>query len=65
VHVQRDANTPIEGARICRDLIPDARLVELDSDVHLIWLSDVIEEITDEIERFIVSNVLAGTREKP
>ncbi|HEX5096302.1 MAG TPA: alpha/beta fold hydrolase [Acidimicrobiia bacterium] len=64
VHVQRDANTPVEGARICRDLIPGARLVELDSDIHLIWLSDVIEEITDEIEQFIVSSVLAGTREK-
>jgi DNA-binding SARP family transcriptional activator/pimeloyl-ACP methyl ester carboxylesterase len=56
VHVIRDANTPIEGARVCRDLIPDARLVELDSDIHLIWLSDVIDDITDEIERFISAN---------
>jgi class 3 adenylate cyclase len=57
VHVQRDANTPIEGARICRDLIPGARLVELDSDVHLIWLSDVIDDITDEIEAFVTATV--------
>ena len=57
LHALRDANTPIEGARICRDLIPGARLVELDSDIHLIWLSDVIEEITDEIEAFVAATV--------
>jgi DNA-binding SARP family transcriptional activator/pimeloyl-ACP methyl ester carboxylesterase len=57
LHAERDVNTPIEGARICRDLIPDARLVELDSDVHLIWLSDVIDEITDEIEAFVAETL--------
>jgi pimeloyl-ACP methyl ester carboxylesterase len=61
VHVQRDANTPVEGARICRDLIPGARLVELDSDIHLIWLSDVIDDITDAIEDFVVSTVMPTT----
>jgi pimeloyl-ACP methyl ester carboxylesterase len=63
VHAQRDANTPIEGARICRDLIPNARLVELDSDVHLIWVSDVIDDITDEIEAFIAATVGDATTE--
>jgi len=61
VHAQRDVNTPIEGARLCRDLIPDARLVELDTDIHLIWLSDVVEQITDEIESFVGTIV----REQP
>jgi pimeloyl-ACP methyl ester carboxylesterase len=53
LHPERDANTPIEGARLCQQLIPGARLVELDSDVHLIWLSDVIGVIATEIETFI------------
>ena len=53
LHATRDRNVPVEAARACRDLIPDARLVELDSDIHLIWLSDVIDEITAEIESFV------------
>jgi DNA-binding SARP family transcriptional activator/pimeloyl-ACP methyl ester carboxylesterase len=63
VHAQRDASTPIEGARLCRDLIPDAKLVELDTDIHLIWLSDLIGQITDEIEAFVSSTVLAPSVE--
>jgi pimeloyl-ACP methyl ester carboxylesterase len=53
LNVTRDRNVPIEAARRRRDLIPGATLVELDSDIHLIWLSDVIDEITREIETFI------------
>src|SRR5262249_21760412 len=63
VHARRDANTPIEGARLCRDLIPGARLVELDSDIHLIWLSDVIPEITDAVEGFVTTTVSAANDE--
>jgi pimeloyl-ACP methyl ester carboxylesterase len=61
VHVERDMNTPIEGARAVRDLIPGAQLVELDSDIHLIWLSDVVPEITDAIEEFVRANVSLTT----
>jgi class 3 adenylate cyclase len=43
----------VEAARQARDLIPGAQLVELDTDIHLIWLSDVIDDITREIEAFI------------
>ena len=53
LHASRDLNVPIEAARSCRDLIPGAELVELDSDIHLIWLSDVVDEITTQIERFV------------
>ncbi len=53
LHAARDANVPVEAARRSRDLIPGATLVELDSDIHLIWLSDVVDEITREIEAFI------------
>ncbi len=56
-------NAPIEGARLCRELIPDARLVELDCDIHLIWLSDVVEQITDEIESFVGTIVRAQAPE--
>jgi pimeloyl-ACP methyl ester carboxylesterase len=53
LHPTRDQTIPVEAARDSRDLIPGARLVELDSDVHLIWLSDVVDVITQEIEAFI------------
>ncbi len=57
VHAARDQNVPVEAARLSRDLIPGATLVELDSDIHLIWLSDVIDDITNEIETFIAQTV--------
>jgi pimeloyl-ACP methyl ester carboxylesterase len=43
----------VEAARRSQELIPGAKLVELDTDIHLIWLSDVIDEVTREIEAFI------------
>jgi hypothetical protein len=39
-------------------LIPGAQLVELDSDIHLIWLSDVIPQATQAIDDFLQTNVL-------
>jgi pimeloyl-ACP methyl ester carboxylesterase len=59
LHAARDANTPVEGARLMRDLIPHATLVELDTDIHLIWLSDVVEVITQEIEHFVARSLPA------
>jgi class 3 adenylate cyclase len=53
VHAKRDVGVPIEAARLARDLIPGAALVELDSDIHLLWLSDQVDEITQAIEAFI------------
>jgi class 3 adenylate cyclase len=57
LHAARDRNVPVEAARSCRDLIRDAELIELDSDIHLIWLSDVIDEVTAHIERFVERSV--------
>jgi len=53
LHPTGDQSIPVEAARDSRDLIPGARLVELDSDTHLIWLSDAIDTIAREIEAFI------------
>jgi DNA-binding SARP family transcriptional activator/pimeloyl-ACP methyl ester carboxylesterase len=53
LHAARDRSVPVEAARSCRDLIRGAELVELDSDIHLMWLSDVIDEVTAQIERFV------------
>jgi DNA-binding SARP family transcriptional activator/pimeloyl-ACP methyl ester carboxylesterase len=60
LHATRDTNVPIESARLCNELIPGSRLVELDSDIHLIWLSDVVETITTEIEQFVRRTVVAA-----
>jgi hypothetical protein len=57
LHATRDQNVPVEAARRSQELIPRATLVELDSDIHLIWLSDVIDEVTREIEAFISRTV--------
>jgi hypothetical protein len=38
--------------------------VELDSDIHLIWLSDVIDEIASEIESF-VGEIVPSTSRTP
>jgi hypothetical protein len=59
LHPSRDQNVPVEAARYSKELIPGATLVELDTDIHLIWLSDVVDEITAEIENFIASAVPA------
>lgn len=53
LHAERDKQVPVEAARLLEDVIADATLIELDSDIHLIWLSDVIDEITGHIERFL------------
>jgi DNA-binding SARP family transcriptional activator/pimeloyl-ACP methyl ester carboxylesterase len=53
LHATGDRNVPLEAARHCRELIPGSTLVELDSDIHLIWLSDAVDEIAREIGTFI------------
>jgi DNA-binding SARP family transcriptional activator/pimeloyl-ACP methyl ester carboxylesterase len=53
LHAARDRVIPIELARYMADRIPHAALVELDSSDHLIWFSDAVERITDEIEHFV------------
>jgi DNA-binding SARP family transcriptional activator/pimeloyl-ACP methyl ester carboxylesterase len=53
VHPERDVIVPVGQARYIADHIPGAEFVGLDSDVHLICVSDVIDELTDEIDAFI------------
>jgi DNA-binding SARP family transcriptional activator/pimeloyl-ACP methyl ester carboxylesterase len=53
LHAQGDRQVPIEAARLMTEQIPEATLVELDSDIHVMWLSDVIDETTRHIERFL------------
>ncbi len=57
VHPTRDQNVPVEAARFMAGQIAGAELVEVDSDIHVIWLSDKVEEITAEIERFVARAV--------
>jgi len=53
VHANNDAIVPVAQAHYIADHIRGAEFVGLDSDVHLICVSDVIEELTDAIESFI------------
>jgi pimeloyl-ACP methyl ester carboxylesterase len=53
LHSARDHDVPIAAARAMRAEIEGARLIELDSDIHAIWLSDVIDDATRHIEDFI------------
>jgi DNA-binding SARP family transcriptional activator/pimeloyl-ACP methyl ester carboxylesterase len=54
IHATRDRVIPIELARYVADRIPDATIVELNSADHLIWFSDALEVLTDEIQDFII-----------
>ena len=53
LHATRDRTDPIERARYMAERIPNATLVELDSADHLIWFSDAIDVMTDEIQDFV------------
>jgi DNA-binding SARP family transcriptional activator/pimeloyl-ACP methyl ester carboxylesterase len=53
VHAARDVIVPVGQARYMAERIPGAQFVTLDSDVHLICVSDVIEELTDVVGSFV------------
>jgi len=53
VHATRDVLVPVAQGRYVAEHIAGAELVELDSDVHLICVSDVLEQIADHVERFL------------
>jgi pimeloyl-ACP methyl ester carboxylesterase len=57
LHAARDRAVPVELARYLADRIPHAALVELDSSDHLIWFSDAVDRITDEIEHFVTGRI--------
>jgi hypothetical protein len=64
LHVERDAIIPVGAARLMARLIPDSTYVELDSDVHMIWLSDVVEQLTSEIMSFLTHIFATSTGER-
>ena len=53
LHPERDIIAPVEWGRFMADRIPHAEFVALDSDVDLICVSDVIDEVAHEIDEFI------------
>jgi DNA-binding SARP family transcriptional activator/pimeloyl-ACP methyl ester carboxylesterase len=54
LHAKRDRVIPVELARYVADRVPNATLVEVDSADHLIWFSDALDVITDEIQDFLI-----------
>jgi DNA-binding SARP family transcriptional activator/pimeloyl-ACP methyl ester carboxylesterase len=61
LHPERDIVAPVAWGRFLADHIPDAEFVALDSDVDLICVSDVIDEMAQEINAFLLRAVLAPT----
>jgi pimeloyl-ACP methyl ester carboxylesterase len=53
LHPERDIIAPVEWGRFVADRISGAEFVALDSDVDLICVSDVIDEMAHEIGEFI------------
>jgi DNA-binding SARP family transcriptional activator/pimeloyl-ACP methyl ester carboxylesterase/class 3 adenylate cyclase len=57
LHPTRDRVISVELARYMTQRIPNATLVELDSADHLIWFSDAIDVITNEIQDFLTGTL--------
>ena len=53
LHSTGDRTDPVEQARYMFDRIPGATMVELDSEDHLIWLTDALEQMTGQIRNFL------------
>jgi DNA-binding SARP family transcriptional activator/pimeloyl-ACP methyl ester carboxylesterase len=54
LHANRDRVIPVELARYMGERIPNATLVELNSADHLVWFSDALDVMTDEIQDFLI-----------
>lgn len=57
LHATRDRSIPYEAGRATSDAIARSTFVGLDSADHLIWISPVLDEIIDHIERFVAAGV--------
>jgi class 3 adenylate cyclase len=57
LNASREKVTPIAWSRYMVERLPDAKLVELDSADHLLWYSDVLDTITEEVESFLTGAV--------
>ena len=60
LHGARDEAPPIELARYMTERIPGAVLHELDTADHLLWFSEAIDTITDEIQDFVIGAMPAA-----
>ena len=54
LHATGDVTDPVERARDMAARIPCAEMVELDSCDHLIWLTDALDSMVNEIRDFVV-----------
>ena len=57
LHSTRDRVIPVEMARYMAERIPKATLTELNSADHLIWFSDALDVMTDEVQDFLTENL--------
>jgi len=64
VHADRDRVIPIEEARFCAGLIPNARFVQLESENHLLLEDEPAwQRLQEELAAFIPSRIPARSRE--
>jgi DNA-binding SARP family transcriptional activator/pimeloyl-ACP methyl ester carboxylesterase len=61
VHAERDQLVPVGLGRYLADHLPQAELVVLDSDIHLLCVSDVLDQLADHMQRFIARVAPAAT----
>ena len=52
-HAERDLIVPAEQGRYLADHIAGAEFVSFDSDVHLLCVSDVLDQLSEQIEGFL------------
>jgi pimeloyl-ACP methyl ester carboxylesterase len=57
LHAERDQAAPIAQGRYVAERIPGAEMVTFDSDIHLMCLSDVMDDMTAEMSAFIQRTV--------
>lgn len=65
IHAERDLLVPVAQGRYLAEHIPGAEFVTLDSDVHLICVSDVIAELAEHVRSFVdrITRDAAATEE--
>jgi DNA-binding SARP family transcriptional activator/pimeloyl-ACP methyl ester carboxylesterase len=52
-HAERDVLVPVAQGRYVADHIPGAEFVAFDSDIHLICVSDVLDQLADAVTAFL------------
>jgi len=57
VHAARDVIVPVTQGRYLAEHLPNAEFVTLDSDVHLICVSDVLDQLAEHIRGFLARHV--------